>query len=109
MKARVGDVISVDSEKAGTPPREGNVLEVIEAEFGTRYRVRWEDGHESTIHPPGRVDPRPRTEGRSAGRSLALAQTHLGRRLLAYDLAGSGGGVLRSGLCPRVQPGQSRW
>jgi Domain of unknown function (DUF1918) len=51
MKARVGDVISVDSEKAGTPPREGNVLEVIEAEFGTRYRVRWEDGHESTIHP----------------------------------------------------------
>jgi hypothetical protein len=27
------------------------VLEVIEADWGTRYRIRWDDGHESTIHP----------------------------------------------------------
>lgn len=51
MKVRVGDEITVDSEKAGLPPREGRVLEVLEAEFGTRYRVLWNDGHESTIHP----------------------------------------------------------
>lgn len=51
MKVRVGDEITVDSEKAGAPPREGRVLEVIEADFGTRYRVRWDDGHETTIHP----------------------------------------------------------
>lgn len=51
MKVNVGDLITVDSERAGSPPREGSVLEVLEAEWGTRYRVRWIDGHESTIHP----------------------------------------------------------
>jgi len=51
MKVKPGDEIVVDSEKAGTPLREGHVLEVLEAEYGTRYRVRWDDGHESTIHP----------------------------------------------------------
>jgi hypothetical protein len=51
MNVKPGDEIVVDSEKAGTPPREGRVLEVIEAEYGTRYHVLWQDGHESTIHP----------------------------------------------------------
>ncbi len=51
MKVQIGDEILVDSERAGTPPREGEVLEVLEADFGTRYRVRWDDGHESVIHP----------------------------------------------------------
>jgi hypothetical protein len=53
VKVNVGDDIAVDSEKAGTPPREGRVLEVIEADWGTRYRIAWDDGHESTIHPLG--------------------------------------------------------
>ena len=53
MKARKGDLIRVDSERAGEAAREGEVLEVLEAEYGTRYRVRWDDGHESTIHPVG--------------------------------------------------------
>jgi hypothetical protein len=51
MTIHVGDEIAVDSEKAGRPAREGTVLEVIEADWGTRYRTRWDDGHESTIHP----------------------------------------------------------
>jgi hypothetical protein len=53
MTVHVGDDIEIDSEKAGTPPREGTVLEVIEADWGTRYRIQWDDGHESTIHPLG--------------------------------------------------------
>jgi hypothetical protein len=53
MKASVGDRIVIDSEKVGVPAREGVVLEVIEADYGTRYHVRWADGHESTIHPTG--------------------------------------------------------
>jgi len=53
VKIRVGDDIAIDSEKAGTPPREGKVLEVIEADWGTRYRIHWDDGHESTVHPMG--------------------------------------------------------
>ena len=51
MLASVGDSIVIESEKAGSPPRRGEVLEVLEEPFGTTYRVRWEDGHESTIHP----------------------------------------------------------
>ncbi len=51
MLAKVGDRIVVESEKVGQPSREGEILEVIEAPYGTRYRVRWEDGHESTFRP----------------------------------------------------------
>jgi hypothetical protein len=45
------DEILVDSEKAGTPPRRGEILEILEESYGIRYRVRWEDGHESVVHP----------------------------------------------------------
>jgi hypothetical protein len=55
--ARPGDRIRVDSKKAGEPAREGEILEVIERAYGISYRVRWDDGHESTIRPtPGTVD-----------------------------------------------------
>jgi hypothetical protein len=47
-----GSVIQVDSEKVGSPPREGEVLEIIEGSVRVRYRVRWPDGHESLISPP---------------------------------------------------------
>jgi Domain of unknown function (DUF1918) len=51
MVAKVGDRIVVESEKVGKLPREGELLEVIAASGGTRYRVRWDDGHESTFQP----------------------------------------------------------
>ncbi len=51
MITKVGDRIAIESEKVGQPEREGLILEVIEASYGTRYRVLWDDGHESTIHP----------------------------------------------------------
>ena len=52
MDAKPGDRIVIESERVGEHPREGEILEVIEASYGTRYRVRWdEDGHESTIRP----------------------------------------------------------
>jgi hypothetical protein len=53
MAARQHDRIMIDSDKAGQPAREGEILEVIEASYGTRYRVAWDDGHESTIRPAG--------------------------------------------------------
>ena len=46
-----GDRITVDSPKAGDPPRQGTVLEIVEREYGTSYRVAWDNGHESTIRP----------------------------------------------------------
>ena len=49
--AAKGDRITVDSQKAGDPAREGTILEVIERDYGTSYRVMWDDGHESTFRP----------------------------------------------------------
>jgi len=51
MIARVGDRIVVESERVGQAARDGVILEVMEASYGIRYRVRWEDDHESTIRP----------------------------------------------------------
>jgi hypothetical protein len=51
MTATVHDRIVVESERVGQPTREGEILEVIEASYGTRYRVAWDDGHESTFRP----------------------------------------------------------
>ncbi len=49
--ATVGDQIMVDSPKVDDPPRMGTVLEVIEHDYGTSFRVAWDDGHESTFRP----------------------------------------------------------
>ncbi len=51
MAIKQRDRIVIESEKVGRPAREGEILEVIEASYGTRYRVAWDDGHESTINP----------------------------------------------------------
>lgn len=51
MTGKVGDRIVVESEKVGQAPREGEILEAIDTDYGPRYRVRWEDGHESEIRP----------------------------------------------------------
>ena len=51
MTGKVGERIIVDSEKAGQAARAGAILEVIQASYGARYRVRWDDGHESVVQP----------------------------------------------------------
>ena len=53
MVGKVGDRIVVESEKVGQAAREGDVLEVIPHDYGAEYRVRWDDGHESSIRPHG--------------------------------------------------------
>jgi hypothetical protein len=52
MAGKVGKRIVVESEQVGQPPREGEILEVIEGQTSVRYRVRWTDGHE-TVFTPG--------------------------------------------------------
>jgi hypothetical protein len=39
----------VTSDKVGIPERRGEILEVIAHQTSIEYRVRWEDGHESSI------------------------------------------------------------
>jgi regulator of protease activity HflC (stomatin/prohibitin superfamily) len=48
---RSGDPIIIDSTQVGSPPREGEILEVIQGEVSVSYRVRWADGHETLIAP----------------------------------------------------------
>jgi hypothetical protein len=50
VNAQQGDRIVVESERAGQPGRAGVIEEVVASE-PARYRVRWDDGHRSTITP----------------------------------------------------------
>lgn len=67
--------ISVDSRTVGGAPRRGEVLEVLGDPDRPRYRVRWEDGHESIVSPTSGVSvslprrkasPRPKKGARAA-------------------------------------------
>ncbi len=53
MAAKIGDRIEIESETVGTPTREGEILEVLQGQISVRYRVRWQDGHESVFAPSG--------------------------------------------------------
>ena len=50
---RVGDRLLVESERAGQPAREGEILEVLGSETTIHYRVRWQDDHVTTFFPSG--------------------------------------------------------
>jgi hypothetical protein len=50
-RARPGDIIVIDSAQVGSPPREGEIIMVIERDVAISYRVRWGDGHETLITP----------------------------------------------------------
>jgi hypothetical protein len=50
MRARAGDLIVVEQERASSPARRGVIEEVLRDE-PQRFRVRWEDGH-TTIYCP---------------------------------------------------------
>ena len=46
-----GDVVSLGGHNAGEPARLGEILEVVGEPVHERYRVVWEDGHESLLYP----------------------------------------------------------
>ena len=50
-RAAVGDVIVVGGHFVGNERTTGEILEVRGSQDHERYRVRWEDGHESIFHP----------------------------------------------------------
>jgi len=54
MKAQVGATIIVESERTTQPQRRGVIEEVLR-ENPARYRVRWEDGHETIFAPASGV------------------------------------------------------
>jgi Domain of unknown function (DUF1918) len=51
MALEVGDRVKVESESTERAPRTGAVEEVISGQRFPRYRIRWDDGHESIYTP----------------------------------------------------------
>jgi hypothetical protein len=52
-EGKAGDRLVVESEKVGHADRVGEILDVLTGAAGVHYRVRWDDGHESTFFPSG--------------------------------------------------------
>jgi hypothetical protein len=51
-EGNVGDRVLIESERVGRSAREGEILEVLGGGGSdVHYRVRWQDGHESTLFP----------------------------------------------------------
>jgi hypothetical protein len=46
-----GDLVVVSGHHVGDPERTGEILEVLGDPGHERYKVRWDDGHESIFHP----------------------------------------------------------
>ena len=51
MKLEVGSRIKVEAESTERPHRTGIVKEVVGEKPAQRYRVEWDDGHESIYTP----------------------------------------------------------
>ena len=51
MEFKSGDRVQVESESTERPSRTGVVEEVMQGTANPRYRIRWDDGHESIYTP----------------------------------------------------------
>jgi hypothetical protein len=47
MQLQVGDRVEVEAERAQSQPRRGAIKEVLGSPVAPRYRIQWDDGHES--------------------------------------------------------------
>jgi len=62
FRARKGDRVLVEGRKLGVGSRAGAILEVLGEPSSERYRIRWDDGHESVYTPSSdtRIEPKPK-------------------------------------------------
>ena len=51
QRTRIGDLVVVSGHRVGEPERLGEILELLGGAGQERYRVRWDDGHESIFYP----------------------------------------------------------
>lgn len=51
MQLTVGTRVAVESESTERPARMGVIEEVVREAPSARYRIRWDDGHESIYTP----------------------------------------------------------
>jgi Domain of unknown function (DUF1918) len=65
MELKAGDRVKVESESTERPARTGVIEEVLHGEPSPRYRISWDDGHES-IYTPAAGALRPAEPARGA-------------------------------------------
>jgi uncharacterized protein DUF1918 len=51
MAIEVGKRVVAESESTSRQPRHGVVEEVVRGDPSPRYRIKWDDGHESILTP----------------------------------------------------------
>ena len=51
MAPQVGDKVEEQARSTEQPPRTGTIEEVAHGDPSPRYRIRWDDGHESMYTP----------------------------------------------------------
>ena len=51
MEFKAGDRVKVESESTERPTRAGVIVEVVHGAPSPRYRISWDDGHESIYTP----------------------------------------------------------
>jgi hypothetical protein len=51
MELKAGDRVEVESESTERRPRTGVIKEVVQGAPSPRYRISWDDGHESIYTP----------------------------------------------------------
>jgi signal recognition particle receptor subunit beta len=66
--ATVGDRIEITAHAVGATTRNGEIIEVLGEPGHERFRVRWEDGHESISFPADdAIIRRPKARGPRKG------------------------------------------
>jgi hypothetical protein len=53
MAFAVGTAVMAQAKSTSRGPRSGVIEEVLRGDPQPRYRIRWDDGHESTVTPSG--------------------------------------------------------
>jgi Domain of unknown function (DUF1918) len=51
MALEAGTRVIAEAESTDLRPRAGIILEVVRGDPSPRYRIRWDDGHESVFTP----------------------------------------------------------
>jgi uncharacterized protein DUF1918 len=51
MAYEVGKRVEAEAESTSRQPRHGVVEEVVRGDPSPRYRIKWDDGHESILTP----------------------------------------------------------
>ena len=71
MAFAVGRRVVAESESTDRRPRSGVIEELLRGDPSPRYRIRWDDGHESIYTPASgalRAEQRPKTPRQAAPR-----------------------------------------